>query len=61
MMKLKELYMKNKERIEQLEKQLEVLANRVAILEMRANPKVAQPIKLPEYNYTPYITCNAKH
>lgn len=60
-MKLKELYMKNKERIEQLEKQLEVLANRVAILEMRTTPKVVQPIKLPEYTYTPYITCNAKH
>jgi hypothetical protein len=35
--------MKNKERIEQLEKQVEVLANRIAILEMRATPKVMPP------------------
>ena len=32
--------MKNKERIEQLEKQVQVLANRVALLEMRTTAKV---------------------
>lgn len=44
--------MKNKDRIEQLEKQVEVLANRVALLEMRTatktdNPAPAAPAPMP--------------
>lgn len=59
--------MKNKERIEQLEKQVQVLLNRVALLELRATSKtveVPNPRQIWNPNtvpYTPYITCSAKH
>ena len=43
--------MKNKDRIEQLEKQVEMLINRVHILEMKVNPLVpaAAPVEWPSW------------
>lgn len=68
--------MKNKERIEQLEKQVQALTNRVSMLELRKMPPstpaapAPMPTTWPSYpklvpgefypNSVPYITCASK-
>lgn len=58
--------MKNKERIEQLEKQMQVLINRVALLEMKtavktfppSTPVAPAPMPITWPTYPPYVvTC----
>lgn len=55
--------MKNKERIESLESEvshlrmhLEVLLNRIALLEMKTSPRVTQPSPQPTWLNTPFIS-----